>query len=279
MTHEGEAAAVHYRRFDAFDRSLHAVLMTSFLGLAFTGLPLLFSGTRWASVLAGVVGARANANLHRVFAAVMIGCFLTHLGRLLERLYVKKDLGILWGPRSMVPQPRDIFEFIGHVKWFLGLGPRPKFDKFTYWEKFDYWAVFWGMGIIGGSGLLLWFPRLFANLVPGWVFNVALLIHGEEALLAVVFIFTVHFFNGHIRPEKFPMDTVIFTGVVTEDELKDDRPGEWERMVAEGGLEKLRSAPPSARLAKLGRLGGTAAVCLGFLMVVLTLWALFGHGG
>jgi hypothetical protein len=31
--------------------------------------------------------------------------------------------------------------------------------------------------------------------------------------LAIVgFIFTVHFFNTHLRPEKFPMDTVIFTG-------------------------------------------------------------------
>jgi hypothetical protein len=26
------------------------------------------------------------------------------------------------------------------------------------------------------------------------------------------FIFTIHFFNGHLRPEKFPMDMVIFTG-------------------------------------------------------------------
>ncbi len=71
------------------------------------------------------------------------------------------------------------------------------------------------MGIIGASGLLLWFPEFFGRVMPGWVFNVAMLIHGEEALLAVGFIFTMHFFNGHLRPEKFPMDTVIFTGRVT----------------------------------------------------------------
>jgi hypothetical protein len=23
------------------------------------------------------------------------------------------------------------------VKWFVGLGPRPAFDRFTHWEKFD----------------------------------------------------------------------------------------------------------------------------------------------
>ena len=58
----------------------------------------------------------------------------------------------------MVPQPRDVRELHEHTRWFLGLGPRPEFDRYTYWEKFDYWAVFWGMLIIGGSGLILWFP-------------------------------------------------------------------------------------------------------------------------
>jgi hypothetical protein len=38
-----------------------------------------------------------------------------------------------------------------HSRWFLWLGPKPRFDRYTYWEKFDYWAVFWGMVIIGVS--------------------------------------------------------------------------------------------------------------------------------
>jgi LPXTG-motif cell wall-anchored protein len=71
-------------------------------------------------------------------------------------------------------------------------------------EKFDYWAVFWGMGIIGGSGLLLWFPVFFAHIVPGWVFNIAMLVHGEEALLAVGFIFTMHFFKRPSPAREVP---------------------------------------------------------------------------
>ena len=59
------------------------------------------------------------------------------------------------------------------------------------------------------------------------MFNIATLVHGEEALLAVGFIFTFHFFNGHLRPEKFPMDTVIFSGVIPEHELKEERPVEY----------------------------------------------------
>jgi hypothetical protein len=34
-----------------------------------------------------------------------------------------------------------------------------------------------------------------------------MVIHGEEALLAVGFIFTFHFFHTHLRPESFPLDT------------------------------------------------------------------------
>ena len=97
-----------------------------------------------------------------------------------------------WGPNAI-----DIWN---HVRWFVGKGPRPQFDRYTYWEKFDYWAVFWGMFIIGSSGLVLWFPFFFSQFLPGWIFNVATVIHGEEALLAVGFIFTIHFFNGHLRP-------------------------------------------------------------------------------
>ena len=279
MTTAGAASGeVRYRRFDRTNRLLHGFMMLSFLGLAFTGLPLLFSEAPWASELSGVFGGAHNAALlHRVCAVVMIGTFGAHLFRLFQRLFVEKDYGILWGPASLVPQPRDIQEFVGHLKFFLGLGPRPRFDRYTYWEKFDYWAVFWGMGIIGGSGLLLWFPSFFSRLLPGWVFNVALLIHGEEALLAVTFIFTVHFFNGHLRPEKFPMDPVIFTGSVPAEELAHERPSEWERLTAENGLAAIRVPSPSRRVVLVGRFVGGAAVLLGLTMVTLTIYAFLTH--
>ena len=112
----------------------------------------------------------------------------------------------------MLPGKQDLAEFIQSLKWFLRRGPRPAYGRWTYWEKFDYFAVFWGVAIIGATGLLLWFPVVFTRVLPGWVLNVATIIHSDEALLAVGFIFTVHFFNTHFRPEKFPMDTVIFTG-------------------------------------------------------------------
>jgi cytochrome b subunit of formate dehydrogenase len=273
----GAARRTHFRRFDRADRVLHGLLMFSFLGLALTGLPLLFAHEQWAATLARVFGGfQAAGTIHRVCAVLMIGVFMTHLGRIWHRLIMRKDLAILWGPTSMVPQPRDVIEMIQHFRWFFGLGPRPRFDHFTYWEKFDYWAVFWGMGIIGGSGLMLWFPELFAHVVPGWVFNIAMVVHGEEALLAVVFIFTVHFFNGHLRPEKFPMDSVIFTGRVTVKEMEEERQDELERLHASGRIEDLAcdAAPPWVY--RLGRTVGGVAVVLGLLMVGLILFAVLG---
>jgi hypothetical protein len=156
----------------------------------------------------------------------------------------------------MTPQPRDVAELIAHMRWFLRLGPRPVFDHFTYWEKFDYWAVFWGMGVIGTSGLMLWFPEFFSRFVPGSWFNIALLIHGEEGLLAAGFIFTIHFFNSHLRPEKFPVDPVIFGGRITEHELIEERQAEYERLRSERRLEEHRSTrrrPGPSRLPAASR--------------------------
>jgi len=264
----------YYRRFTRTERILHALLMISFVGLALSGLPLLFSDKPWAAALARMLGGFQAAGLiHRICAFVMLTLFAYHVATVVRRAVVTRDpLGILWGPDSMVPQPQDAIDVYNHLKWFVGLGPRPQFDRWTYWEKFDYWAVFWGMAIIGGSGLLLWFPVFFAKILPGWMFNIASLVHGEEALLAVGFIFTIHFFNGHLRPEKFPMDTVIFTGRISEHELKEERAVEYERMVREGRLAAAEGPPPTLESRAFGWFVGGAALLLGIVVIVLIIY-------
>ena len=133
-------------------------------------------------------------------------------------------------------------------KWFFGTGPRPKFDRWTYWEKFDYWAPFWGVTIIGLSGLIMWLPGFFGAFLPGWIFNVAAIFHGEEAFLAVVFLFTVHFFNNHFRPDKFPVEVVMFTGTMSLEEFKTDHGVEYQRLLDSGELEQ-----PAGRTAVSGQ--------------------------
>ncbi len=161
------------------------------------------------------------------------------------------------------------------MKWFLGKGPRPEYGRWTYWEKFDYFAVFWGVAVIGVTGLMLWFPTVFTRVMPGWMLNVATMIHSDEALLAVGFIFTIHFFNTHFRPEKFPMDTVIFTGGVPLEEFKQDRPREYE---AAGGERRARE-PHDARAASRSpsrkwRRFGFTALGIGLFLIGLILYAM-----
>ena len=115
----------------------------------------------------------------------------------------------------------------------------------------------------------------FARFLPGWIFNIASLVHGEEALLAVGFIFTIHFFNGHLRPAKFPMDTVVFTGRISEHELKDERRLEYDRLTREGRLAPSETTPPSEEAKWFGWIVGGAALALGIVAIVLIVSGLF----
>ena len=190
----------------------------------------------------------------------------------------KSWIDFLFGSNSMVPNLQDLKDFVATMKWFVGLGPKPAYGRWTYWEKFDYLAVFWGVAIIGATGLVLWFPELFTYFLPGWMVNVATIIHSDEALLATGFIFTIHFFNTHFRPDKFPMDTVIFTGRVPLEEFKEDRPREYEELVQSGELEKLLVDPPSKSLLRKMKIFGAIALTIGILLILLIIWAeIFGY--
>jgi len=133
--------------------------------------------------------------------------------------------------------------------------------------------VFWGVFVIGMTGLMLWFPELFTRVLPGWFINVATIVHSDEALLATGFIFTIHFFNTHFRPEKFPMDTVIFTGRIPVQEMIEDRPREYEELVKSGEFEKRLVDPLPPYVVKGFRVFGWIALTVGLSLVVLILWA------
>jgi len=269
-----ETEVRYYSRFSLAQRYLHGFLLATFLGLAMTGLTLRFSSAQWAKDLAHVVGGFGTILFFHLFSAVVLtGAFLIHVANLVYRIIFKQEYGLVWGPTSMVPNLKDIQDFIQQVKWFFFRGEKPNFGRYAYWDKVDYWAVFWGMGIIGLSGYAMWFAPFFARLIPGSWLNIALLIHGEEAILAVGFIFSIHFFNTHLRPDNFPMDLVIFTGRQTEEELKHRHPEEYKALVASGQLEKLRVPPPPLWLRNFGRVFGGAAVFIGFVFLALMIVA------
>ncbi len=271
----------HVVRFPALYRNLHLMVIVSFLGLALTGMTLKFSYTAWARVLSQAFGGfEAAGVVHRVCALITFTYFGIHITNAVQR---KRRSAVTWkefitGPTGMMFGKRDLQEFLGSLKWFAGRGPRPDYGRWTYWEKFDYFAVFWGVAMIGTTGLMLWFPEVFTHVLPGWALNVATVIHSDEALLAVGFIFTIHFFNTHFRPEKFPMDTVIFTGTVPLDEFKIDRPREYAELVASGTLQERLTTPPDPKSVHKWRVLGTIALTLGIGLVLLIIYtAVFGY--
>jgi len=228
---ENETATPHlqYWRFNLLHRVTHLLLIVSMVGLIGSRFPLKFSDFVGARGLTALMGGVAGAGLlHRASAIILgIACAM-NLVYCAYLVIVKHKP--LFGPESIVPRWRDFTDLWQHFQFFLGRAPRPKFDRYTYWEKFDYLAVFWGMAIIGGSGLVIWFPTFFAQFLPGLVINLAYLAHSDEAMLAFGFLIVVHLFNTHLRPERFPMDKVMFTGKISAEEWARDHALEWERM-------------------------------------------------
>ena len=271
--HSGRAV----RRFNRVDRVNHAFGIASFFGLALTGLPLFYADKAWARSLAEALGGVRTAGLlHRVCAIVLVANFIVHGLGLATRLRKYGWRRLFFGPTSMLPKLRDLTDCLGMIRWFFLGGKKPTFECWAYWEKFDYMAELGGSAIIGVSGLLLWFPQFFSLLLPGWAFNIAMLVHGYEALLAIGFIFTIHFFNAHLRLEKFPVDDAIFTGRVPEDEFRHERGDEYDRLLREGALEERYVSPAPAWYRRAAIIVGVVAMIVGMTLVALIILAGLG---
>ena len=102
----------------------------------------------------------------------------------------------------------------------------------------------------------------------------------DEALLAVGFIFTVHFFNTHFRLDKFPMDTVIFSGHISKAEMLTERRRWYDRLVASGKLEQHRVIHTDwAARRTLYKTLGFIFVGIGLLLLALMIYALLSRLG
>ena len=267
----------HIRRFGRWWRLAHLIGALSIMTLTVTGITVLFPESFWAPGLMSALGGPEIAGtIHRIGAIGFMGVFFVHL------IYFTFHLGRTWktfdwfGPNSLIPNWNDLNDIIAMFQWFFGLAPRPMFEHFTYWEKFDYWAPFWGMTIIGVSGLMMWFPSVTASVLPGWVFNVAAIVHGEEAFLAAVFLFTVHFFNNHFRPDKFPQDITMFTGKVPVEIYKHEHRREYDRLLASGELDKYLVQAPSKPMTRASKVLGTVLISFGLFLLTLVLTGFLG---
>jgi cytochrome b subunit of formate dehydrogenase len=269
LPHEDEK---YFRRFTGPWRLIHLVLALAIMLLVLTGTAVLYPDSFWAPTAMKVMGGpEVAALLHRIGAGTFIVLFFGHL------LYLAVRIGRNWrtfnwfGPTSLLPRWQDFYDAAAMFRWFFGRGPRPTFDRWAYYEKFDYWAPFWGMVIIGVSGAMMWLQETTATFLPGWWWNVGTIVHGEEAFLAAVFLFTVHFFNCHFRPDKFPQDIVMFTGAMPLEEFKREHMLEYRRLAEQGELDKYLVDAPSRPMTRASKLLGATLILIGLALLVLVL--------
>jgi cytochrome b subunit of formate dehydrogenase len=260
----------YVERWSAAWRWAHFLFALSVIVLIMTSIPLLYPNTSWAPVLIRVLGGPAVADIvHRAAAIVMTAVFVGHLVYIAIHLWRNWKNVRLFGPYSLLPTWQDGRDVIAMVRWFFGAGPRPVFDHWNYQQKFDYWAPFWGVTMLFASGAILWFKALTAAYLPGWIFNVATVVHGDEAVLAAVYLFTIHFFANHWRPDKFPLDIVIFTGSMPLEEFKREYGAEYSRLVESGELGGHLVEAPSQPMALGSKVLGFGLVAVGLALLVM----------
>ena len=224
-----------YLRFTRLNRALHIFMIVSFMSLALTGLTLKFSYTGWAVVLSHLLGGFESAGyIHRFAAVIMFGVFIVHItdrppDEEARRAQLEDDdlqprfddvqregpLGLRSG-RSSGSSGRARARS-------TAAGPTGRSSITS--PSSGAWSSSARPGSCSGS------RSSSRSSCPGWLLNVATIIHSDEALLAVGFIFTVHFFNTHLRPEKFPMDIVDLHGTDGRRRVRHDKPAEYEELV------------------------------------------------
>jgi cytochrome b subunit of formate dehydrogenase len=270
-------------RFGPVLRAFYIVLLVSFIGLVVTALPLTYSDEPWAVRLAGFLGGFVLARVwHILLGVAVLVIAAAHVALGVWRVREARKRRVPWqtivfGPDSPVPNRRDVRDFLAMIRWFFGRGEKPTFERWAYWEKLDYWAFALTVVVIGLSGLMLWLPGLFSWILPGSMLNLAKMVHSEIAVLAAGLVFLIHLFNMHLRPEKFPIDTSIFTGLVGEEHMRAARPDYLRRMEEEGRLEFVERIAPSERYLRLVGWAGVIGLAAALVTLVWIFLASLGE--
>lgn len=219
-----------YQRFNVHHRLQHFLIIVSFTLLAVSGLPIKFHANPVSQSISSFFGGSDGLlKFHLFNGGLMLAASAYHVIYLFIYAILKKEVSF-----NAYPNPKDVTDFVKSIKYNLGFSDvKPKFDRYAWIEKFDYLAVFWGMFIIGGSGVFMWFPDWGAKLFPRWIIDMWRIGHSDEAVLAVVVIVVWHFYNVHFNPNVFPYNNTWWDGNMSEKIMKDEHPVELERIKAQ----------------------------------------------
>ena len=220
----GRAPMLPEVRMYRLERVQHALLLTSFFVLAWTGFALKYPDQWWARpLLTWEHVFPVRATVHRIAGSVMIGVALLHC----ISLIASRRLRHHW--REMWPRLGDAREGFLNLAYLLGLrAKKPRLSSHGYVEKAEYWAVVWGTAVMALTGLALWAVKYTLVWFPKTWLDVATSVHFYEAILATLSILVWHFYFVIFDPEVYPMDTAWLSGESVRVREPHDTPGHSE---------------------------------------------------
>jgi cytochrome b subunit of formate dehydrogenase len=196
-------------RFWLGQRIEHLLLLVSFGGLALTGLAQTFDNfVLGRQLLLSLGGLESAQRVHHLFALVLGALSIYHALNILDSVFVRRQIS------KLLPEKSD--------SQFLTLNKLPLFDRYSFDEKFVYWVVFFSVGILGLTGLSLWFPTWVTLVLPGSYFQYATAIHRWQAIFAVTVLVLLHTYQVLLRKRNFS----IFTGRISLEDMQEDHPAE-----------------------------------------------------
>ena len=90
--------------------------------------------------------------------------------------------------------------------------------------------MIWGTIVMSVTGFILWFENLAMKYFPKWITDVSTAIHFYEAVLATLAIIVWHFYYQFLDPHVYPMNFTCITGKMSEEDMKEEHPLEYEKL-------------------------------------------------
>jgi formate dehydrogenase gamma subunit len=219
-----------FQRFALGQRWEHAVLVLSVLVLLLTGLPQKYREFSISQDLLSTPGQIFLIRQIHHIAAIILGLeVLYHLGRIIYQLARRKL------PGDLLPTGQDLRDAWHMIQYLLFIRKdKPQFGRYNFEQKVTYWFVFFGVAIMGISGLIVWFPVLTTQFLPGGVVPAAKMAHSTESVVMGIFIVIWHVYHVHIER----LNLSIFTGRLSEDEMRTFHEKEYKRLTGQSGERK-----------------------------------------
>ena len=242
-------------RMPLAERLQHAILISCFVLLVVTGLPLL---ARPTSDTNGLFifdwGFRLRGILHRTAGVGLIALSLFHLSYI---SFTRRGREIFLALMPRMKDATDALQAFGHnlgfSEWLYRKGilknffdrhrfwlfaEAPQYGRYNFIEKFEYLAVIWGNLVMIFTGFFLWTINLSLRLFPLWVYDIFKIVHGYEAILAFLAIIVWHLYNVHLSPGVFPMSKVWLNGKISGRELREQHFLEYQDITRKSAATK-----------------------------------------